>query len=134
MRKNNERESYREKINKFSQKYLNMFEKGDSEKIIEEELGRDCAELGFIMDSGKAFERAYPCASVSNEVMKSACNHVTDMDLLGSAIYSQWRYYTHWGEMSLLAPKPKEWFTLALSRLMNLSVIFRLSQKANMLR
>ena len=48
---------------------------------------------------------------------------VTDIFLLGSAIYSQWRYFNHWaysGE-DILEPQNRAWFISAFSRLAQLS-------------
>lgn len=48
---------------------------------------------------------------------------VTDIFLLGSAIYSQWRYFNHWaysGE-DILEPQNRAWFISAFSRLALLS-------------
>ena len=48
---------------------------------------------------------------------------MTDIPLLGSAIYSQWRYFNHWAYTGaeILEPKNRAWFILALSRLALLS-------------
>ena len=113
------------RIYEFSLKYLRLFDNepdSGAGKQIEESLGRDCESLNFIMDSGEAFKKAYYCAYVSNDVMRGACRLITDIDLLGSGIYSQWKYYTHWGQVDFLSPKPKEWFTMAFSRLAELAL------------
>lgn len=48
---------------------------------------------------------------------------MTDITLLGSAIYSQWRYFNHWAYTGaeILEPQNRAWFILALSRLAMLS-------------
>ena len=48
---------------------------------------------------------------------------VTDIPLLGSAIYSRWRYFNHWAYTGaeILEPNNRAWFILALSRLALLS-------------
>ena len=48
---------------------------------------------------------------------------MTDIPLLGSAIYSQWRYFNHWAYTGaeILEPENRAWFILALSRLALLS-------------
>ena len=48
---------------------------------------------------------------------------VTDTHLLGSAIYSRWRYFNHWAYdgAEILEPENRAWFILALNRLALLS-------------
>lgn len=53
------------------------------------------------------------------EALERIVGEITDIPLLGSAIYSQWRYFNHWaysGE-EILEPKNRAWLTIALSRL-----------------
>ena len=50
---------------------------------------------------------------------------LTDIDLLGSAIFSKWRYYTHWDyDMNaILSDEAREWFITAFARLEELASI-----------
>ena len=55
--------------------------------------------------------------------MNRVIDEITDIRLLGSAIYSQWRYFNHWAydAASILEFENRSWFILALSRLAVLS-------------
>lgn len=46
---------------------------------------------------------------------------IKDPQFLGTAIFSKWRFITHWSETSLLAPQYRIWFITALSWLEVLS-------------
>ena len=82
-------------------------------------MADDCAVLGFEMDCGHAFFEKYGTASSDSTELNKVIDNVNDVFLLGSAIYSQWRYFNHWaysGE-EILKPKNRAWFIIALSRL-----------------
>ena len=83
----------------------------------------DCDALGFEMDCSHAFEEVYGSASYDSNYLKKVIDDVTDISLLGSAIYSRWRYFNHWAYESeeILEIKNRTWFILALSRLALLS-------------
>ena len=87
------------------------------------QMADDCAMLGFEMDCGNAFSEKYGQAINNYEELKRIINNVTDISLLGSAIYSQWRYFNHWAYYGseILEPQNREWFILALTRMMILS-------------
>lgn len=61
-------------------------------------MGDDCAALGFKMDSGNAFSKKYGDAAYDYEELDEIIDNVNDISLLGSAIYSRWRYFNHWAE------------------------------------
>lgn len=100
-------------IDKFRDQQINYIE------LVDHYMADDCAALGFEMDCGHAFERVYNNAVYDSEALDIIIDDVTDISLLGSAIYSRWRYFNHWaydgGE--ILEPKNRGWFILALSRL-----------------
>ncbi|MCD8314311.1 MAG: hypothetical protein LUD44_01520 [Firmicutes bacterium] len=80
-----------------------------------------CFSFGFEMDCGNAFMEAYPERNVFNDKNELAAiiDSVTDIALLGSAIFSQWRYYNHWSYSTedITAKDVREWFMIALDRL-----------------
>lgn len=86
-------------------------------------MADDCAALGFEMDCGHAFSERYGQAANNHEALDRIIDDVTDIPLLGSAIYSQWRYFNHWvyDGTAILEPQNRAWFILALSRLALLS-------------
>ncbi|MDF1494845.1 hypothetical protein [Caproiciproducens sp. CPB-2] len=107
---------------------IKWFEKYRGEKTTEHEVAEgfseECFSLGFEMDCGHSFKNAFPDANAFQdyESLDRMIGQVDDIDLLGSAIFSQWRYITHWsyGE-SLLSDKNRPWFILAFSRLIVLT-------------
>lgn len=82
-------------------------------------MADDCDALEFKMDCGNAFEQLYGKAVHDYEELDKIIDDVTDISLLGSTIYSRWRYFNHWaytGE-EILEFKNRSWFILALRRL-----------------
>ncbi len=75
--------------------------------------------LKFEMDCGQAFKAAFPNTNAfyDYKAFEKIIDQVDDINLLGSAIFSKWRYITHWGETSLLRPELRMWFIVAFSRL-----------------
>ena len=86
-------------------------------------MADDCASLGFKMDCVHAFSEKYGEASNKHEALARIIDEVTDIPLLGSAIYSQWRYFNHWAYSGaeILQPENRAWFILALDRMEFLS-------------
>jgi len=98
---------------KFRDKNINYIE------LVDHYMADDCSALGFEMDCGHAFSEQYGKASYDSEALDAVIGRITDIPLLGSAIYSRWRYFNHWaysGE-EILEPQNRAWFTMALSRL-----------------
>lgn len=73
------------------------------------------------MDCGNAFIEAFPEKNVFNDKNELAAiiDSVTDVALLGSAVFSQWRYYNHWSYSTedIANKDVREWFMTALNRL-----------------
>lgn len=63
--------------------------------LVDHYMADDCAALGFEMDCGHAFSERYGQAANNHEALNRIIDDVTDIPLLGSAIYSQWRYFNH---------------------------------------
>lgn len=103
--------------NKFRDQNINYIE------LIDRWMADDCDALGFEMDCGHAFEYVYGNAISDCRELKKVINNITDIPLLGSAIYSRWRYFNHWAYdgAEILEPENRTWFILALSRLALLS-------------
>lgn len=92
-------------------------------ELVDDYMADDCASLGFKMDCGHAFSEKYGEASNKHDALVRIIDEVTDIPLLGSAIYSQWRYFNHWAYSGaeILQPENRAWFILALDRLEYLS-------------
>ncbi len=108
-------------IHEFAIKWCDKFrdQKINYIELLDHYIADDCSDLGFEMDCGHAFSEKYGSAASSSDELDKIIDDVNDIPLLGSAIYSQWRYFNHWaysGE-EILEPQNRAWFILALSRL-----------------
>ena len=74
---------------KFRNQNINYIE------LVDHYMADDCDALGFEMDCGHAFSEKYGNAANNHEALDRIIDDVTDIPLLGSAIYSQWRYFNH---------------------------------------
>ena len=106
-------------VSEFADKWYKVFKSPNtSERDVDEAFGKDCAELGVSMDCGKAFQRQYgEQAFYDPAALDTIPDEVRDEVLLASAVYSKWRYITHWTQQSLLDSENRKWFALALDRL-----------------
>lgn len=81
----------------------------------------DCEALGFAMDCGDSLRKRFPGVDPFRAaVLRGRIGAIDDVRLLGSALFSRWRYLTHW----LQAPPPedaREWFALIFLRLSELA-------------
>ena len=111
------------KLCHFAAKYLDSFSNHIiSDSNLENDLGNDCADQGFIMDSGNGFTDKYSKEAFHKvDVLREIIGEVDSIDLLGSAIYSRWRAITHWEESSLLSDENRDWFVVAFNRLLELT-------------
>ena len=85
-------------------------------------LGEEFFSLGFIMDCGESLKNALPDAANffnDNEELKKYIDKL-DIQTLGNAIFSQWRYWNHWA-MCPMEEKDFEWFVIAFARLAELA-------------
>ncbi len=103
------------KIHDFAIRWLEKYqdrETPDSE--LEERFASECILLGFEMDCGESFKAAYGSDAFScAAALERKINQVQDIRVLGNAVFSQWRYFTHWACSAL----DREWFIISLSRL-----------------
>ncbi|MCI9536239.1 MAG: hypothetical protein HFG53_15815 [Lachnospiraceae bacterium] len=109
----------KKRIHEFSLYWLGKYKKPETQDYeLEEGFASECFSLGFEMDCGKAFESVYGSAAFHNaDDVKKISSSVQDVQILGNAIFSKWRYFTHWAHS---APD-REWFIIALSRLAELT-------------
>lgn len=108
-------------VHEFAVKWCDKFrdQKTNYIELVDHYLANDCEALGFEMDCGHTFSEKYGDAASDNEALDKIIDDVDDIPLLGSAIYSRWRYFNHWAYSGaeILEPKNRAWFILALSRL-----------------
>ena len=84
-----------EQVHLFATKWIEKFrdQKISYIELVDHYLADDCQALGFQMDCGHAFSEKYGDAASSCDALNRIIDEVTDIKLLGSAIYSQWRYF-----------------------------------------
>ena len=113
-----------DKIHNFAKKWLGEFKNPtvSYEKLVSHDFGEECSELGFQVYCGHIFTEKYGKIN-DPKVFKEALKDITDINLLGSAIYSKWNYFNSWAYSSaeILEDKNHEWFILALEHLAKLS-------------
>ena len=85
-------------------------------------VGEGLADLGFEMDAGESLKRAFPGvdASQDNAALQRIIEQL-DIQTLGNAIFSQWRYWNHWSDYNYMEESDYEWFVIAFSRLAELT-------------
>ena len=75
----------------------------------------------FEMDCGESFIAAYgDKAWHSHRELSSVIGKADDVRILGSAIFSQWRYFNHWA-YGHATEEDKEWFLIILRRMQELT-------------
>ena len=114
-------------IHDFAAKWSPLFsnpETSAAELLNNEEFPDACFRFGFQMDAGSAFCDKYS-EEAFNDVtyLKQIVEDISNIELLGSAIFSKWRYYNHWAYSSeeINDPEARAWFVCALSRMMTLA-------------
>ena len=114
-------------IHAFAVKWFDMFRntKTVNHEVEDSTFADECFSLGFEMDCGKAFESAFPESKAFNDYreLDKIIDSIDNVPLLGSAIFSKWRYFTHWagpGE-DILSFENRSWFITALGRLERLA-------------
>lgn len=115
----------RKKIRAFAVKWRGKFRDGKMTypELEINSMGEECEALGFKMDTGHGFKDKYGEGTNTFKGLAKVIDHVTDIPLLGSGIYSEWRFFTHWAydPRKILSPENRAWFILALDRLAQLS-------------
>lgn len=88
------------------------------------EIGDGFLELGFSMDCGNSFVEKYGKDAFKNpEELEKIIDSEGDIQLIGSAVFSKWRYYNHWsmdGE-SIRDQEPLHWFNIIIKRILELT-------------
>lgn len=82
-----------------------------------------CEKCGFKMDSGDSFVEKYGKDFYDPEVFEKRIDEINDIEVLGAAIHSEWRYYNHWAYSidEIKDPNAVKWFCLAFERLIELA-------------
>lgn len=122
-----ERNKY-EKIHSFAVKWIEKFQDPttNDREIEKGSFGEECFSIGFEMDCGNAFIKTFPDKNVFDDWQElyEIIDSIEDVYLLGSAIFSKWRYFNHWasdGE-SITDTDNRKWFIIALEKIKRLTV------------
>lgn len=112
------------KIHEFAMNWFDIFRNNnttDMEIVENQSFADDCFSFEFKMDCGEAITNAFPEKNVFNDwqELDKVIDSIDDVQLIGSAIFSKWRYFNHWagaGE-SITDAANRAWFITALGRL-----------------
>lgn len=112
----------------FAQRYIDYFEREFNPAtdayyrfFDSMEFPEECRTLGFEMDCGHSFIETYGMDAWNDaKSLTNVIGLINDVKLIGSAIFSQWRYFNH-GSYEHAQEKDKQWFLLMLRRLKKLA-------------
>lgn len=107
-------------IHAFAAKYHSLYVNPQAtEKEVEAGFADQCFTFGFEMNCENRFGETYSTdALYHNEELDKIIDGIDDVELLGSAIFSHWRYVTHRADSSsLLDDEHRMWFITAFGRL-----------------
>lgn len=113
----------KERIHAFANHYFDIFRDPKASNFqVEEGFAEKCFALGFEMDSGNSFCEKYPKAFNDYSELNKIIEEIDDPQFLGTAIFSQWRYITHWSYCSHpLDEQYRPWFITAFGRLVTIT-------------
>ena len=84
------------------------------------QFAEDCLACGFEMDGGSSITALSPGKHwLKADVLKENLNLITDINVMGSAIFSYWRYITH--SSGPPDENPEEWLAIAFDHLQALN-------------
>ena len=111
------------RIHDFADHYFNLYrDPRTTNKQVCDGFAEKCFALGFEMDCGNAVGERYPKAFNDYTELEKIIEEIDDPQFLGTAIFSQWRYITHWSYCSHpLDPEFRPWFISAFGRLMTIT-------------
>ena len=111
----------KERMVVFCDKWIELFSNEDTSylKLMDDSsFAEDCCLFGWEMDYGEAFFNKYKCESFRN-----ALQYVSEEDnmaLLGSLLFSHWRYFNHWAYSGSEILEYRDWFVVVLQRIKSL--------------
>jgi len=111
------------KIHRFAQKWSDLYGSLQTSdyRLADSSFADECWQMGFEMDCGESFSKKYPKAFESYDELNKIINDITDVYELGTAIFSHWRYITHWSYTLSFTPEDRLWFLRAFDRLVELT-------------
>ena len=111
-------------IQAFVEKYINYFSdyyecypKSKYDIFEYSEFAEECWSLGFEMDCGESFIKNYgEEAWHSGEVVTSIAGQMNNIEIIGSGLFSKWRFFNHWA-CSDPTEDDVKWFLTILRRM-----------------
>lgn len=113
----------RKRLHEYAVRFYDLYTDPQTEEHeVEAGFPELCASLGLRMDSGRRFISAYSQGAFDRSSdLRGMAGSIKDVELLGSAIFSKWRYITHWTNEDLLTDENRLWFCIAFDRLSQLT-------------
>ena len=101
------------KIHGFAEKWYAIFEAWDGRSTLFDDLkfADEARACGFDMDCGNTFAGAFPGYTYGLDSIRRILRENKDIDpmMIGTEIFSQWRYFNHWA-MSGATEEDRQWF------------------------
>ena len=95
-------------IAKFADKYIDFFEK---------EFGRTTESYYRFFDNN---DFPNDCQEIGFQCLKDNIEKINDIQIIGNALFSQWRNFNHWSSPSYANEDTKEWFLILFRKLKDL--------------
>ena len=107
-------------LDEFIRKWKPILTTWKNSSVEDPEFAEDCWAVGFEMDGGESITALCPEKNwMRATVLRDNLNLIVDVNVLGSAIFSLWRYHTH--ACGPLDDDTIEWFSIAFDRLRELA-------------
>lgn len=110
------------KIIKFCDKWITLFtDKNTSSYTLADDISfaDACFSFCWKMDCGASFFEQYSCENFDDALLY--IQNENDIALLGSLLFSHWRYFNHWAYSVSEILKYKDWFITVLQRIKDLA-------------
>ena len=114
------------RITNFANKYISFFENeyvryGESYYHFFDNsmFPNECWGFGFEMDCGRSFTDAYGESAWKTQWLKENIDNINDISIIGSGLFSKWRYFNHWA-YEHANEKDIEWFLTLFRRMKEL--------------
>lgn len=106
---------------KWREKFLNT--NISHEEISGKPFGNECEKLGFDLNSGSAFFEKFSSVINQWDDLKAIIDKLFDIRLLGSLLYSRWKFFNNWESLSyeILEKENIDWFILIFDRIIALT-------------
>ena len=111
----------KEKIVMFCDKWIELFSNDKTSYLTlmdDSSFAEACFSFGWEMDSGESFFQKHKCESFSNALQYAS--QEDNIDLLGSLLFSHWRYFNHWAYSGSEILEYKDWFVTVLQHIKSL--------------